>query len=368
MLLALAGCSTFEKINPFGGKDNTSDYKLARLHPPLDVPPDLTVPQSNDLYSVPRSGSGTTFSQYSQQQQLAQQAVLPHQTTPTAINSVLPGSDKAILERDGNTRWLRVKLPAQQVWPVVESFWKRQGYSLPISDPITGVMRTDWHPIQVKSPSGMAESASGSFFGGDLGGEMSMYTTRLERGSEPETTEIYISYHGAIEKDGNNSDWRSLPPDPQKELDKLMKLLVSFGVRSSTANAELAHAADFIQPRAIVINNGTALIIKEDFKNAWRRIGLALDREDFMVQNRNRTAGIYYVKYKQELPGHAKQSWLAKIEFWKTAKPAMVTGDYQIKVTGDAQNSLIQVQDIYGYPLKNEVAQKIVSKLNGDLK
>ena len=367
IMAGLTGCSTLDKINPLGN-NKTSDYKTANLHRQLDIPPDLTTPQSNDEYSVPQVG-GTTYSQYSQYADNHVQPAVQQQPVLAPTPGVLPGSNEAVLKRDGNTFWLSVKLPAQQVWPVVEAFWKKQGYSLILKDPSTGVMQTDWRSSHLKAPQGELDKVLGNLFGNDLTGEMSMYTTRLERDINSDTTEIYISYHGAIEANGNESGWRALPPDPQSELGELMNLLQGFGVRKAEANIQLTQINAVNQPYAIMVNHGSSLIIKEGFKNTWRRIGLALDREDFIVENRNKASGIYYVKYKHELPSHIDNSWLSKIEFWKTTSPKnMVFGQYHVKVTGDKQSSLIQIQDVSGYPLNNDVARKIVALLDNQLK
>jgi hypothetical protein len=41
----------------------------------------------------------------------------------------------------------------------------------------------------------------------------------------------------------------------------------------------------------------TARQVDEGFDRAWRRVGLALDRAGFTVEDRDRTQGIYFVRY-----------------------------------------------------------------------
>ena len=40
-----------------------------------------------------------------------------------------------------------------------------------------------------------------------------------------------------------------------------------------------------------------ALQVNEPFDRAWRRVGLALDRVGFTVEDRDRQKGIYFVRY-----------------------------------------------------------------------
>jgi outer membrane protein assembly factor BamC len=46
-----------------------------------------------------------------------------------------------------------------------------------------------------------------------------------------------------------------------------------------------------------VAPQATSLSIAEPFDRAWRRLGVALDRSGFTVEDRDRSAGIYYVRY-----------------------------------------------------------------------
>ncbi|MFP3663357.1 outer membrane protein assembly factor BamC, partial [Burkholderia sp. SIMBA_043] len=42
---------------------------------------------------------------------------------------------------------------------------------------------------------------------------------------------------------------------------------------------------------------GAALIVSESFDRAWRRVGVALDGGGFSVDDRDRSAGDYFVRY-----------------------------------------------------------------------
>ena len=45
------------------------------------------------------------------------------------------------------------------------------------------------------------------------------------------------------------------------------------------------------------INGAQALQLPEPFDRAWRSVGLALDRVNFTVEDRDRGQGLYYVRY-----------------------------------------------------------------------
>ena len=90
--------------------------------------------------------------------------------------------------------------------------------------------------------------------------------------------------------------WQPRPPDPDLEAEMLARLMMRFGVAEERARATVASAGAG-QERASLGEKGRALTVNEPFDRSWRRVGLALDRIGFTVEDRNRAQGIYYVRY-----------------------------------------------------------------------
>ena len=77
------------------------------------------------------------------------------------------------------------------------------------------------------------------------------------------------------------------------------------------------------QRNAVLQNNGAGpLVVNDSFDRAWRRVGLALDRVGFTVEDRDRSKGLFYVRYidpERDLDaGKPKESWTDKLKFWKS--------------------------------------------------
>jgi outer membrane protein assembly factor BamC len=111
--------------------------------------------------------------------------------------------------------------------------------------------------------------------------------------------------------------------------------------------------------------------VDDPFDRAWRRVGLALDRSGFTVVDRDRSSGLYYVRYADPEADMTKKdrekSWLAKLMFWKgdeKEKPEQ----YRIKVVEVAPNSVVSVQDNTGRPEKSQSGEKILALLKDQLK
>jgi len=158
-----------------------------------------------------------------------------------------------------------------------------------------------------------------------------------------------------------------MPPDPNLEAEMLSRLMLRFsagataGTTAAAAPAEGGAAAVTAaggpdRARLEKGADGTKLFVDESFDRAWRRVGLALDRTGFTVVDRDRSSGLYYVRYADPEGDMSRKdrekSWLAKLMFWKPDekdKPEQ----YRIKVAEVAPNSVVSVQDTTGAPEKS---------------
>ena len=167
--------------------------------------------------------------------------------------------------------------------------------------PQAGVMETDWAENRAKIPQDFIRSTIGKVFDGLYStGERDKFRTRLER-NEDGSTEIFISHRGAIEVlTGQMKDrtmWTARAADPELEAEFLARLMTRLGSDEKVAKATVA-AAKAERPRALLEKDksGSYLKVDESFERTWRRVGLALDRVGFTVEDRDRTRGLYFVR------------------------------------------------------------------------
>lgn len=362
LAIAVAGCSSVSDIIPDSKK---VDYKSASKAPTLEVPPDLSQIARDDRYAVPdAAGKGSaTFSAYTADRTPAAQA----QNT-----SVLPTVDKVRVERSGNQRWLVVTASPDQLWGPVKDFWQETGFIIAVERPDAGVMETDWAEDRAKIGSDFIRDTLGKFMDSIYSsGERDKFRTRLEPGAEPGTTDIFISHRGMEEvytsaaKD--DTRWQPRPPNPELEAEMLRRLMVRLGAENQRAAASVAAAK--AEPRAKLARNNDGagtLEVYERFDRAWRRVGLALDRVGFTVEDRDRSKGLYFVRYVDADANTKKGSsgWLDKLSFWKSSDPvASAKVQYRIYVAESGQNTTVQVLSSEGGTDKSETAKKILDLL-----
>ncbi|WP_373302966.1 outer membrane protein assembly factor BamC [Pigmentiphaga litoralis] len=370
MLLTLCvlvtGCNT---VNQLLGKEESIDYKSAsqpNKNAKLEVPPDLTQLPQDTRYQLPAGPASTTFSSYS--------TTKPAPSAPAAT-AVLPARSDMRVERAGAQRWLVVEnRPPEQLYPIVRQFWQDNGFLIREDTPQAGVMETDWAENRAKIPQDFIRRTVGRVFDGLWStGERDMYRTRLERSGSG--TEIYISHRGAVEEltgsEKTQTIWTARPNDPGLEAEFLSRLMVRLGSDTDRAKSAVAQAAPVNDPgqapRLLTVTPSGALQVNESFDRAWRRVGLALDRGGFTVEDRNRAEGTYFVRYVDtdavnttEKPGFFSR--LFKRDTTET-RP-----QFRVKLASAGEQTQVTVLNSQGAPENSATGRRILTVLGDQLK
>ena len=344
------------------------DYKSASKLPPLEVPPDLTQPRTaGSRYVVPDT-QAATYSEY-EKNRAAQQPVAA--ATP---DTILPPSERVEMQRSGLQRWLVVKLPPEQVWLMVRDFWQESGFLLAQENPQIGYMETDWAESRPRVPVGGLTGLINKGLGFlSAMPERDKYRTRLERTADGDT-EVFLSHKGMAEvyfrERENSTRWQVRPTDPELEATMLSKLAVRLGAPEARIPT-LVQAADATPPRANVVRNdeGGAVVLADSFDRAWRRVGLALDRVGFMVEDRNRAEGIYFVKYQDPEAESPKKQGISKLAFWRSdEKKAPDQYRIQVGVPAGGSGTEVRVLSQDGKPENSDTGKRILSLLAEQLR
>jgi outer membrane protein assembly factor BamC len=357
-----AGCAFFLAGCGMLSDDKGIDYKSQGTLPPLEIPPDLTAPTRDTRFAVPDAGRSTaTFSGYQQERR----------ETRTST-TVLPQVEEMRIERAGSERWLVVGQPVDKVWPVVKEFWQELGFLVKVELPEAGVMETDWAEDRAKIPQTGVRGFLGRFFD-DLHStaERDKFRTRLERTADGKGTEVYITHRGMMEiyKDEGRAStvWQPRPSDSSLEAEFLRRLMVRLGEKDERAK-QLAAQPVQTEARARIVksSDGTELLqVNEPFDRAWRRVGVALDRVGFTVEDRDRQNGVYYVRYADADAEREKQGLLARI---LGKEPELKAQQYRVQVKSEREASQVNVLNKDGGAEKSPTGQRILTLLQEQLK
>ena len=349
--LVLAGCSSLGDMMS-GDKVN---YKSAAVKSAsLEVPPDLSQLARDSRYVAP--GQTAAASTY----QSAQAAP----TAPTAAASV----GDVRIERAGSQRWLVINRPADKLWEPVRSFWTENGFNLSVDQQDIGILETDFAENRAKLPQDFIRATLGRVLDSLYStGERDKFRTRLER-TPSGGTEIFISHRGMIEVNSPNSSstvWQPRPADPELEAEFLRRLMVKLGV--SPEQAKTLAATEVRQTsRVSTANNLPVLQVAENLDRAWRRVGLALDRTGFTVEDRDRSKGLYFVRYVAPVADEKKPGFFSNLFSGSKSTPAPLK--YRIVLRGEGEATQVSVLNEQGQPDTSANAQRIIQVLADDLK
>jgi len=368
MLMAgglVAGCGTSSPTKI----DYKSDSKSKQAS--LAVPPNM-IDETADQRSLPPQGGETSLSTLKQVQAQA----------PSANSVVVvPQVTGMHIQRDGTESWLVLdsKTP-DQAWPQIRRFWQEQGFLLVVDQRDKGVMETDWNETHAQINDGLIRGTLSKAMGNSyVTSERNKYRTRLEAGPNGGTY-VFISQKGMREAltgtNNESSTWVAKPNDPGLEQEYLKRLMAALALADSrtkpadtqsaalspagaqvapnaaaagaksaaaaTAAQNVALAAQQPMPDADAANStaaqfsSTELTLGEPYDRAWVRVGIALDRSNFTVDDRDQSRGLYFVRYVDP-----KDLTSAEQGFWSQlfhGKKEKVAKQYRVNVRAVTPN------------------------------
>ncbi len=326
----------------------------------LEIPPDLTQLNKDTRYRIPG-------------EQVSANAMGMNTVANTAPSIGATKTSDVSLSRLGNQRWLLVQRSPEDVWPAVKQFWLDNGFVFVKEDDKLGFLETDW--AENKS------NASQDFFGKTLsrflGSVMSSgikdkFITRFEAVNNQQV-EIFIS-HRSIEDLGPSSSnplssYKSKAADPELENEFLTRLMQRLGA-SETQVAEASKAMTGpAQAKASLDNQDkfSRIAYQEGFDTAWRRVGVALDRSGFTVEDRDRKAGLYYVRFVDRSSDGNEPGFFSRLFSSNPKDEGPQRYRLKLEAKNDAQTFIV-IQNTSGQADASKAGAKIAQLLLEELK
>jgi len=359
--LALGGCSSLESLSEI----NKVDYRGAAKAPSLEVPPDLIRPSGGDRFAALDRPAEVTLSGFQAGRAGA----------GGGARQVLPVVSGARIEREPSGRTvLVVDAPIEKAWPLVKNFWQASGFNFVVDRADIGILETDWVENRARIPQDFIRRTIGRVVDGLYSsGERDKYRTRLDARSA-NSTEIVVTHRGMVEVslDMTRTQWQPRANDPELEIEFIRRMLIMFGDSDGVAREK---TAPMLPGRASLAVGSTApalaqlqregqvdtLVLAMNFDRAWRQVGLALDRGGFTVEDRDRSKGIYYVRYID--PGIDRESprrgMLDSVTAIFRSAVAQTPRQYRVQVSGQGESTRIMVVDAKGENLRGDEQRQV---------
>lgn len=338
VLVFLTACDSLPALDEVI-PDKRTEYRKSESLPDLEVPPDLTTEGLQDPLSIPNE-EATTLSEFERQK--------TQRRLGAPLGAVTAGSS-------AEDNWVLVQAGKSEYWPALRSFWQEQGYGLELDDPELGVMETQW-------------KETGST---DVSVVRSRFTLFTEEGTTPGTTLLLLSseQQEKISDGESGGEWLDITGDESTvrnmvaELNQYFygtpspggKTDVAAATPSATTNTEVAS-----QAKAEVLDlgdNKLYLSLPEEFTRAWTLTETALLKAGLLIEDQDRSKGLYYVLYFS--PEDREEGLLDKLKFWGSDDGT----PYQISLTGVGDKTELVVLDKDGEWEKGVNANRILSLL-----
>lgn len=359
VLTLFAGCSSVKQMLD----SDRIDYKNASTAPALSIPPDLDSTKIDTRYSAPptTAGLGTT----------------PNMSTTVAgtktigVPSTTDPYGMHVEQKDGEM-WLVVNgRGPDALWEELRSFWTESGFVLTTDSPTTGVMQTDWAENRAKIPNDWFRSSIGKLFDAVYSsGTRDRFTTLVERGGDG-STRINITQTGMEEvltgNEKTSSRWERRPRDTNLEKAFVARLIHRFGPSVDEANELVDHPVDLVTGVTEYDNAGGVprLVVSESFDKVWPRVGLALDRSDYVVESRDAQHGLYTVHYSDSLQEVQDEGFFSKFLSSKKRTPPAA---FKISVAPSGNTTQITVMGADGTPDASSSADALLKRLRAQLR
>ncbi|WP_412852396.1 outer membrane protein assembly factor BamC [Ectothiorhodospira shaposhnikovii] len=297
LLPGLTAVMVLTACGSLGSRDGHADSRETRA---LEVPPDLVAPNVDPSFRIPEQTTARAS------------ALEDRRAVPGEISSgtqarvpVLVDASTLQLRREGNVRWLEVEdTPPADLWPQLRAFFQAQSLPLNREEPALGILETEWFQARAQVPmEGGIRGLLGRLFGDFYDASTrDQYRVRLEPQGDSGTA-VFVS-HRSVEEVAEREDivrWRMRPSDPEAEAEMLVRLMVHLGLEPEQAAQALGQAPDLTPGLRLSEANGeTALEVRGEFTGLWRRMGVLLDRAALLVDDQDRSEGVYYVTFRPE--------------------------------------------------------------------
>lgn len=356
--IIVAGCSSSGPIlQPRGPA-----YEAATTTSQLEIPPDLTSPEYDNSFAIPdREGRVSAVDVGRRESDRAVMGQGP----------VLPAFTGMRLREEVGVRWLEVDAAPEALWGRLRDFWRTQGLVLGRDEPAIGIMETEWAENRANIPMDPIREMLGKVLNRFYdAGTRDKFRIRVAR-EGGNVTAIFLTHKGAEEAidKGGVVKWQMRPSDPELEAEMLRRLMVYLGRSEEESKRLMAEggtaSASTAQVQLVSEAGRPALRVGDDPRRVWRRLGLALDRASLLVDEQDRSAGIYYVTVVEESAGKEEGGFFSRLFGRKDS--LRWDASYQIHVTPAGDGALVTVSDKEGKPAETGEAEAVLKRIQAEL-
>ncbi|MCG8317243.1 MAG: outer membrane protein assembly factor BamC, partial [Pseudomonadales bacterium] len=301
----ISGCS-FLFGNEGYFRSRSLDYQAAQEHKPLVLPADVEVVARPEIYPIP--DINPTVSYY-------RPADLDEVPRPESLLSV--DVDAGLeMRTDGESNWLVADRSFEDLWDDLLLFYKASGVQLESADVASQTIVTSWLKPKKKAPEGFWDSFVDFFSFDNTENQREKFRLQVLAGERVTQQNIFVQHVRIDISDESLPETANIAWSTDGDEDSLVTAMYDEIIsylsddevrfrRSSLFSQNLTSSAPYVLTRD---GNGfPVLVIQQDFNRAWIAVGDALANTNLVIDDRNRSLGIFYLMYGKDQDGEDLQ-------------------------------------------------------------
>ena len=307
-------------------------YQGAEYYKNLEVPPDLTEPDTAEQLRIPKP---------------TEEALQRFRDNNKLETVITPKFDGVRTVTYAGNSWIEVDNNVDYVWPRLIEFWETEGIPLAEVRPLLGYMETQWIEHL---------NADRGFFGrmfSSVPDQKEKFRVRVERFDHDTKTRLYVS-HTKIERvindDTDEYIWVTLPGDIEAEREIISRMAIFAGLPKENTEVLLANYRPYSSLIETKRSDTTSFVMLGSIDFVWRRAVRALDRmsmKDIQEQPQLNT-----ISYRVEKPDDkartmegdelARASWM--VQLFNEVNDSVASLNYQLEFTEQGDRVLVEVK------------------------
>ncbi len=236
-------------------------YKHSKSFPPLEMPPNLINATEEDAFDIPKIAA-------------------------SVVNKPILSNDSSVMmKRDGQLRWLVMKMPIHYLWEQMHDFFVKHNIELVWEDESLGIMETVWVDYY--------DTQYGKF-------ARDKFRVRIEPGAEDDTIELYVAHRGVQQVlfDGQFTPaWDARPNDAEMEIELLGRILEFLALEPVRVKALLEQAKQQKVLAVLREDEGIPyILLDESYERSWQLVLRAIDRVGNTIISKDQLSGLIRIR------------------------------------------------------------------------
>lgn len=364
----LSGCSGFNLQDKI--PDRRPDYRQSNIGRKLEIPPDLVGTTLNDQLTVPDLNP-TAVANY---KNYTQDNLKRNRRGYLDVLPELYGVQ--VLEPQGELPYIVVNADPETTWLIVKKYWEYNGIRLKTQEPTIGLMETDWlEDVSDLPKTGISGLLDSIIQMTHDSGKRDRYRIQFARQPNGQTA-VMLIYSQAEEKalrDSNSKEtsgfrWQLSDndnPELQLEMTRRLAVFISAELQRQQAGINTSgNAANGVYAQLTHINGQPALAITGRYAQAWRILGIALDKSSFSLENQDYNTGTYQVSYQpQSAEKQKNDSFFARLWGNKKNEHENDKPQYLLRLADQGNYAVAIVQKVNGKQVSAKEAKTLLETI-----